>query len=284
MKSIIRKLIIITNLFIVNAFAAQMTLENLLLSASKNANYKAPTSTEVKRAETLFRQLFRGDTSNLIKKQWEELGFEILHINENGKDIIVLREIKSKKWGRGFYAFQSKVKANLLQATHAFSDEDTGAIVAELFKRFKFSATAWNTAHRKQADVAHLTSSYMLAFSRAFALEMPNYYIIQLHGFSQNKRKTAAARNAHIILSTGSFKPLPFLFQMETCLKNNVNREVLIFPVDVSELGATTNAIGDMLRAMQNEHFIHIELSREMRTALLQYPQLLEKLNLCFPK
>lgn len=281
-------LILGINLMLINlgncVAATQTTFENLLLQSSKGGHYIAPTSEELTKAEALFRQMFRQDESNALKKKWSEIGFEWLTLDENGKEITVLREKEDMKLGRGFYAFQKSGKGNILEAPHTFSDVNTGEIAAKLFLGYNFPAAAWSTVPRKQADMAHLSSSYFMSFSRAFALEMPNHYLIQLHGFAQAKRKSVEAINASMVLSSGSKNQFPELLKMAACLKKNVSQEVRIYPTDSSELGATTNSIGKMFRNMNHENFIHIEMSEQMRSTLLESPGLLEKLKVCFPK
>lgn len=265
------------------AAATQTTFENILVQASKDGHYVVPTYKELNKAETLFRQMFQGDGQAILKQEWDELGFELLSFHENEKYITVLREKENKKQGRGFYAFQKTTNNNALEAPHTFSDINTDKIANKLFLEYKFAACAWSTVPRDQADLTHLSSSYFMAYSRAFALEKPNDYLIQLHGFAQEKRQSAEAKNASIVLSSGIHYAFSELFKMGACLKQQVNPEVRIYPVDIRELGATTNSIGKMFRTMNNGNFIHIELSTHLRRSLLEKPDLLKKLNGCFP-
>lgn len=257
--------------------------EQLILQAKRGGEYIAPTSAELIKAEDLFRRLFRGERNDELIKTWGDLGFEWMEIIDNGKQIQVLREKPDQKLGRGFYAFQAMHKGNAIEAPHTFSDLHTGEIAAKLFLYRGFSAGAWSTVHRRQADMAHMSSSYFMAFSRAFILEMPKRYIIQLHGFSQEKRETPVGLKANIVLSNGHSLVSRELDELRACIQQDINENVYIYPREITELGATTNSIGTQLNAIDPGHFIHIELSAFIRTTLLMKPTLLQTFEGCLP-
>lgn len=263
--------------------AADSLFERLVLEASAGGRYMAPASVELNKAERLFRRMFRMERLDTLQEKWNTLGFEMLRLNEAGKAILVLREGKNQKKGRGFYAFQMGERSNILEAPHSFTDLNTREIAIQLFLEHTFAAGAWNTVTREDADMAHLSESYFIVFSRAFARERPNQYLIQLHGFSEENHDDGTFEPAGMIVSGGTKTLSLHIFQIGTCLKQRVNQDAKIFPTEIEKLGGTTNAIGRMLRSEKHSGFVHLEMDEGIRRNLSRSPELRQELVECLP-
>jgi hypothetical protein len=166
---------------------------------------------------------------------------------------------------------------DVLQVPHAFKDEMTRDIGLALFAEAPFAAVAFNTVPRRfidangnevMADMAHLESSYFMAFTRASAKVLRQGRTVQIHGFDQGKRKTSKLAEADIILSAGHNQPPASMRQARQKLQQSLARHIELYEGSVKELGATTNVQAAALRAMAYQRFIHVEMSRAMRQAM----------------
>ena len=184
----------------------------------------------------------------------------------------MLRERADQRRGRGFYALRASAGAPiLLQAPHQYYDAYTGAIARKLFLESDAVAAAWNTASRHQtkaSDLVHIQNSYCHAQSRAFATLHPQGLILQLHGFSAGKRKSAAGRGAAAIVSNGTRTPSPAATALAACLSSHLGIPALLYPRDVQELGATRNTVAADLRRQKFTGFVHLEMSEALRRRL----------------
>ncbi len=257
---------------------------------SKANAYQAPSLNELKNAESLFSNLYRGETGAEVKSRWRQLGFEIIEVRIANVAFVLLREQASSRLGRGFFAFVPERESNtVLQAPHSFKDLYTGTIGFRLLTEAGFKAGAWNTAprfytekgNRRDADMAHLSDTYFNAFTRAFARHMPNGQLIQLHGFDNAKRRTEQGRAADMIISAANRWPSNTVIEMATCLNTSTKRLVRIFPWDVRELGGTKNKNAAALRGLGHSGFIHLELSKPLRKQLVRDAALRRHLALC---
>ncbi|MFZ4745080.1 MAG: hypothetical protein ACOYL0_15860 [Limnohabitans sp.] len=261
-------------------------VQQLSLASSKK-HFIQPSADEAVRAQVLFLRLLKNDNSEEVKSSWAALGFDLVNDAESGLTLLI--EQPTQRRGRGFFAFR-KAKASALQIPHSFKDEMTREIGITLFQKGSFSAAAWNTVPRNfilngvsiDADMAHLTDTYFIAFSRAFAQLYPQGNILQLHGFEQGKRRNEAAKEAAAILSNGTRIPPPVLRDIATCLAKGTGANILSYPYDVHELGATTNTIAAALRQEGFDKFFHLEMSRDFRTELQKNVALQKMLLHCF--
>ena len=267
-------------------------LELLLNAAKQQRVYRQPAPAEIQHAEQLFRQTLEGAPMTQLQGGWQSLGFHLQTVFENGSTFFVLAEAESLRYGRGFYLFQpSPQLAVALQATHSFRDLHTGKLVLSLATHYRVAAAAWNTVPRSfkqngrqiDADMAHLSNSYFLAFSRAFASVYQTGYLMQVHGFAKRKRSTIAAAQADVIISSGSYTPSSAVLAANYCLKHMIPGVVHLYPQDVSELGGTTNRIGQMLRHMGHPGFVHLELSKPLRERMLAQAALRNPILACLP-
>lgn len=262
-------------------------LAQQLKLASSERNFIQPTADEASRAQTLFLRVLKGDVGEEVKSSWAALGFNL--INEADSGLTLLVEQANKRRGRGFFTFR-KGNASALEMPHSFKDEMTREIGLALFEQGNFSAAAWNTVPRRftldganiDADMAHLTDTYFIAFSRAFAQRYSQGKVLQLHGFEQEKRRHDAAKDADAILSNGTRNPPAVLRTLATCLTKEARVNILTYPYDVRELGATTNTVAAALRQEGFDRFFHLEMSNEFRTNLVKNDTLQKSLLHCF--
>ena len=252
---------------------AQTDFANTLKLASAGKQFVQPSRAEIQRGEALFLRLFKGERSAALNAAWAEAGFDVLSADSGQLTLVV--EQASQRAGRGFFVLRAGAPV-MLQIPHAFHDELTREIGVSVFKRGRFSAAAWNTVPRQfeqngqviNADMAHLTNTYFIAFSRAFARHYPQGNIVQLHGFDQSKRNSSTAASAAAIISNGSGRASPLLKKIAVDLQQKTKLNILVYPDDVRELGATTNTVAADLRDIGFTQFTHIEMSRGFRERL----------------
>lgn len=276
------------------AGAAQQSPLNRLLQDSQTKAYQAPSPDELKQVEYLFRQAFTGAARPAQRAAWAALGFTVERVTEKQQVFTVIREQPNQRQGRGLYIFAlAAAGAPILQAPHALDDKHTGAIAIALLAEGGFMAGAWSTAPRryeneddevvKDSDMAHQPDSYFIAFSRAAAAAQPASAILQLHGFSNAKRKTDIGRRANVIVSAGQHQPTPAAEQVAGCLRNLMNY-ALLYPTEVKELGALTNQIGQALRTLERSSFVHIEMNQPLRDQVNADPSVRQRVGACLLK
>lgn len=254
-------------------------IELILDSTALRVGYKQATPQQERDAADLFERIIAGSTSPELLREMKHLGFLFEERTSSDEEsLIFIREAPERAEGRGFYVISQRGWPVLLQAPHRYMDVGTGAIVARLMEEHNFKAAAWNTvprwyegtSGRVDADLAHTEVSHFNAFGMAFARVFPEGRVVQIHGFSQDKRRTASGRSASIIVSSGTRSPGVAAHAIANCLALMLPSEtVLLFPRQVNELGATTNTNAQALRTAGFVNFVHIELSRELRENLL---------------
>jgi len=255
---------------------AETSVENLL-KESRGGSYEQPKAEEMKKAEELFGYLFRGELTNNAQREWDKLNFKVVRMKEGGEEFILLEEKEGHKSGRGFYLFRlSNYKKLAIQSPHSVEDLYTGEITMEMALEGGLVSAAWNTVPRNSihdeknegSDLAHLKESYFTAYARAFARSFPSGSLIQLHGFVKEERRSKTGSEPDIIVSSGSKVPGRLAEQVDKCLKHDVSDTVNLYPVEINELGGSTNATGIALRKMGYNNFIHIEMSKPIRMLL----------------
>src|SRR5262249_61532107 len=91
----------------------------------------------------------------------------------------------------------------------------------------------------RPVDVAHADGSLFQAATRGFLAAVSNVIVVQLHGFS------AGEGRGRVVISNGERRTEnAFLSRVQSALAQVVGDGVLRYPVDTSELGATTNVQG----------------------------------------
>ncbi|MBC8412863.1 hypothetical protein H8E50_04230 [bacterium] len=263
-------------------------LEGELQKYMTGGEYLIPQAGNVSEAEELFLGLFNSGPAEISINKLAVLGFEYLTATEGGREYYIIGEREEFRQGRGVYVVADSPELPvLIQVPHSFSDFDTDRIGMKLFRSGLFSAAAWNTLPRhavsesESYDLAHEAVSYFNAFGKAFVKFRPYGYVLQLHGFNSNNRKTGAGRRAGMIVSDGTASPSDKLIRLTRCLQMKMDYPVYIYPYQVQELGATTNEQGKALRALGNEGFVHLEMSREARRGLLDKNKDMEGFSAC---
>jgi hypothetical protein len=200
-------------------------------------------------------------------------GFEIVEVPEV-PGAVVLRETANH--GGGAYLLRLGSPSRLLvQAPHTFYDAGTFPLACELFQRTGARALFVNTVHRYRgappdakgehpADVAHAEGSVFQASTIAFTKAVPTPSVVQLHGFG------AGEGRGRVVLSAGERRPAdPLVARAQTALTRVLGEGILRFPEDTSELGATTNVQGAVVREAGGR-FLHVEMADAVRRSLLQ--------------
>jgi len=231
--------------------------------------FTSPSHTQLTQAEQLFTWLFSQNYTKKTQDLAATLGFSW---HESARTVQLKDPLKN---GIGEYFFNKKSKATLvLQAPHRYHDKYTGAIAKKLYKQGTISSIALNTLPRytpsdqhDYGDFSRLKASMHTAYSLGFMAVNPNGKIIQLHGFDANKRRSATAQSADIILSNGTQYNTEYLLALQGCFENK-GWHTARYPSQVKELGATKNAIGMLLRVKGYDAFHHIELNFETRKTL----------------
>ncbi len=270
--------------------AGARSLEDRLKEAATGKRFRRPGPEELNAAETLFGRIFDGASGQSLFAAWARLGFDLLRTAVSGKPALLLVEEPTRREGRGFYLFRPKDSLPLaLQVPHGFKDLDTDEIGLALAAEIPFAAVAWNTVPRYSdrngarvdSDLAHLPRSYFTAFARAFAGRYPSSHLIQIHGYADANRKTPPGRSFDLILSSGTRTPGAVLVRMDRCIEERLSRPVALYPIEVKELGGTTNTIGRTLREIGYSGFIHIEMDRSVRLKMRDDPLFRDRFSGC---
>ncbi len=249
----------------------------------RERNFIQWNSTDLQRAEELFRAMFNGDFTENIFSAWTQLGMTLTTIT-NGQTSVYKLAPTAPREGSGYYLFRSTPSSPIaLQAPHQYHDRRTGHIAKLLFFEHSAAALALNSAHRFRvdnrasnavyADLAHNAASPMMAFTRAFAAVYSDGKIVQIHGFARSKRDNKFNQSKAFIISGGTRWVTPASSKVANCLSQQFS-DVALFPRDINELGGTTNSMANWLTLIGHKGFIHIEIDAINRKNLLNKRQL----------
>ncbi len=245
---------------------------------SVGGKYVEPRKDELATAEKLFVLIFSPnrkltEVSDLARK----IGLEVVPVRERSEELLIARELENEKRGRGMYVFRTNnASQQVVEAPHSSDDAHTGLLAELLFLESRAAAAAWNTVPRDQsieggkgeADLAHLSESYFVAFTRAFASACPGGVLIQLHGFAPSERKSEAGARSDAILSSGTESPPGWITKTAERLKADCGGRFSVYPTDVRELGATTNSQMKALKSVKHSGFLHVETCLDLRKRL----------------
>jgi hypothetical protein len=208
-----------------------------------------------------------------IRADAAKIGFEIVEPPELAGTAI-LREVGSKRHGGGAYVVRLGSTSRLIvQAPHTFYDEGTLPIACAYFARSQARALFINTVHRYKgapedargqypADVAHAPATHFQAATEATAAACAPVTVVQLHGFATREPRARA------VVSTGEKRHKgPIVERVSKALAGAAGAPILRYPDDTSELGATTNVQGTVVRAAGGR-FVHIEMDEGLRKDL----------------
>lgn len=259
------------------------TINQQWLSAFSKQTLQPVSLFELQQVEQAFSKELQGTQSEL----WAPLSMQRLAQPNR----VILQENASAQQGRGLFMLNVGAIAHdvLIQAPHAKADRYTGKLAALLFEQGGLHAGQWNSVPRHAkikgfsalADMAHLSQTYWQVFTRVFATQFPHARIIQLHGYDRNKRNSQQGKDSEMIISAGHYYPPAWVQKTASCLKQKMPVKVSLFPYDVKELGATTNSQGQLLQALNNPGFLHIEMSLSLRQSLLDSAKLRQQLLDC---
>ena len=249
-----------------------------LATTALDRGYVAATAPDDVQAHDVFTRVMAGDRSAAVQTGLAEAGFDLLTRQSGGADWTAITERPDAATGKGAYLIRAGGAPVLLQVPHRFNDLHTGTIAALVMDEHPILAAAWNTVprwydengRRVDADLAHAAHSQFAAFGLAFAAAYPGGRIIQLHGFSHDRRTSDAGRTAGFIVSSGSRAPGRAASEVANCLRDAFSDDpARLYPLQVRELGGTTNTVGQALRGAGFDGFVHLEMSRKMRENLL---------------
>jgi len=270
-----------------------ININTVLSHASKGGLYIQPDEEELKDAMRLMERLFNGKLDEEAKSLSSKIGFKIMEIDSSEGQLVILKEDDDKKRGRGLMIFRLQdYRGFAIEVPHAFTDIHTRKIGLKLFLDGMANAVIFNTVKRKykmdgvsiNADMAHIEESYFTAFARAFARTHPSGYIIQLHGFSKQKRSTPSGRKSDMIISSGRSMGSWASLRIYNCLRKRTDYRISIYPHDVKELGGRTNSVARLLNSMGYNGFVHLEMSGVMRNMLIKDERLYKEFVKCIIK
>lgn len=182
-------------------------------------------------------------------------------------------------------AYRQSAKQCIAYAPHRFYDKHTYIIASALYKQ-QCNAFIANKVHRNtltksgiKADLGKYNQSVANAFIEQYEAQVGAITIYQIHGFAANKRRTAIAQQADVILSQGSKPPSVKAFKISDCLSSTVDFNSVVYPQQVNELGGTKNILNYILTT--SSEFFHIEISDKARKRLIEQPKLMSQFNIC---
>jgi len=237
--------------------------------------FVVPSQDERSRMRALMAHLLGAAPPSLADARTEaaSFGFEIVDVPEHA-GLVVLREIASRRRGGGAYLLRLGSASRLVvQAPHTFYDEGTLPLACDLFDRSGARALFINTVHRYKgapadangehpSDVAHALETLFQSATEGAIAGVKGVVVVQLHGFATREPRARA------VVSSGERREEnPFVARAAEALEGAVGKPVLRYPRDTSELGATTNAQGMIVRAAGGR-FLHVEMDEGLRRDL----------------
>ncbi len=260
------------------------------------SHYQNYSSKNLKLAESIFEQLLLNQTTEKLRQKLRSLNLTLIETGE----FLLISEAQPPYTGQGLYVIRASsagtpVSPVLLQAPHGYYDLKTGSIAIKIMQENAIRALAVNTVHRriryvdkarhtdnKNADMAHLSESLLMAFSRAFAKVVDNGRIIQLHGFNADKRPQT--RQLDMIISNGTSVVSQQLISQKDCIDRALSTSSKIYSLDISILGGEKNRIGQAVRKQDFSGFNHIEMSLPLRKKLNRSARQRRAFSQCFAK
>jgi hypothetical protein len=238
-----------------------------LMSDAWGGTYETPDPSHIAKAEGLFLKMFKGDVGASVRREWEALGFMLEAIPLPNGTAHYVRERPYQRTGRGLYVIRPQGgQPVVVEAPHKSNDLKTDVIAARMMEERAFTAVAWNTVSRSQVDLAHESSSFYNAFTRAFGLAFPTGSIVQLHGFNEDNHDLPLGTEQ--ILSGATKVEPAWLPGYGLCL-DTAGISVVLYPSETTvPLGGTTNANAKAFRAVGGEVFLHSEKTRPFRNSL----------------
>lgn len=260
---------------------ADGTLAGLYAKAQGGSEFERPQAQELATARRLFGHMFAGQEPGGDGPGWDSLGYAVQTVQDQGRSYLVIRETHHQGQGMFVFALDSRSRTALM-VPHGMKDLHTANLGIQCMQRGDFIALALNTMPRytdsgrdlEEQDLAHVQATLFTVFTKAFAQAFPSGRLVQVHGFAQGKRRTQAGKRAEVILSTGSPVLTQDIFDLARCLDQDISGPVTLYPLQVQELGGTTNVSGNILQSMGHTGFVHCELAYPLRKRLLHSSRL----------
>lgn len=253
----------------------------LTISSQKETFHEIDESLQ-QRCEKFFYSILQNNQEEATKIN---PGFHIREFS-NPFPFYCLYPNKDSLIGQGIYLINRSPELKpLIMAPHRFFDLYTDDIAIFLFFQGGFKALAMNDVHRypliqgnkrnkdsSNQDLARLIHSGLNAFVLAFNEQDSLSPIFQLHGYSRKGRITKIGKKSRIILSSGSHNQISSrIIQLQNRLDmNQFFYSAFVYGRGLYELGGTQNPAGILLRNKGSRQFIHVELSHEVRKAIIE--------------
>ncbi len=209
-------------------------------------------------------------------------GMALREYTTDGRRWVVVYDDMPEWRGTGGYLFRKGAVESdtIVQAPHSFYDVSSGEIADYLMANASIRGFFFNTLHRRYllpgatcddgvnpADVGHVTNSFFYLMSTQYIAATATGTIVQLHGFTN---EALAAQGFGVVASSGEQTPSLQLQRLDAALGDALaGQSVALYPVDTNLYGATLNIQGRWIRREDRGHFLHIELSRTVRAALV---------------
>lgn len=208
-------------------------------------------------------------------------GFKVEDVPEM-KGVVAMVESGRARGGGAYLVRVGSTSSLVVQTPHTFFDEGTFPLGCDFFERSSARALFLNTVHRYKgaaktargehpADVAHAPATLFQAATEGAVTALKTPTVLQLHGFAGREVASRA------VVSTGERKGGSALTaEVARALGGAVGGDVLRYPEDTKELGATTNVQGALVRS-RGGRFLHIEMSSDLRKDLVRDEALRKK-------
>ncbi len=218
-----------------------------------------------------------------LQQSAAKVGFTLEEWQHRGERFWALTERADARRGAGAYVIRvGEARDVAVQSPHAYYDVGTGALGAALFvcapEGLRPRAFLTNTSHRFRgragerredpdhpADVAHNPDHLFQTATDLLAGSFPELRVVQLHGFGA---KSAERERISAVVSGGTRAPARWTRKVAVRLERVLGEGVKLFPDQTELLGATRNAQGRLLQLHPKTHFVHVELSPQVRRAL----------------
>lgn len=271
-----------------------ITLKKLYYSsqeAGKTAEHYTPPS---KADREIFRLAFRelikavylGETekARATAFRFAPLHFEVVEIASGKERFFIIIEKAGYEKGGGFYALRENPKTStplVIMAPHCLFDIGTEELGLSAFQKSSAFILMTNTFHRYAGaraerkdkygtDFTHREDNFYFTAFDAILDDLPRAAFIQLHGF--NRRSLVRKElNCDLILSSGRTNN-PAINLLASQLKEALsNFTTSVYGDSVDELGGTANVHAKaILERRSAAAFFHIEMSKELRDALIR--------------
>ena len=204
------------------------------------------------------------------------LGFELsAHKLPGLGDVLVLRGADADE-GRSLLLLRfGAVPAGhlLLQAPHAFHDRRSAQVALRLLASSGARALQVGVRHREvllgeeRSDLAHRSDTWFHALLAGLADGVDAPVVAQVHGYA---RESVSGAPIDLIVAGGARPRRALIEGLVAQLRGALpGFGVALYPDDTALFGARTNAQGRALARRPAASFVHLEMSPELREAIL---------------